>query len=443
MTVRADSRDEGRGEEPRPAWGEELAVLRERLLAWRQDARLSRAAVSRLLLAVVLAVALWVYVTSQENPVRMVRIDNVPITAVGLAPGYVLTPPLGTASVDIQGLDSDLHGVTAGDIQAMVDARKLVPGPGTYLLPVVIKLPPNHHLTLLDQTPAHVRVSVDETAHKSVPVTMVPIGQIPAGYQSAGAPIVEPPVVTITGLRSALARIQIATVEVNLNNAVRTVQESVSPVFVDANGDPVTPQPTGVIPAVVNVTVPIQPQLAFNTLPVVPVVTGQPRPGYVLTKIAVSPSAVTVFGDPRVFATLHTLATQPVSADGLGVTPLVITTTLNPPPGVGLYNQRPVTVTLQAQLVEAQTALPVVVAVTGLAPGWTATPSPATTTVTIKGPALLMGQLVGLQATANVAGLAPGVHTVPLAVGLPPAVQLVAISPAAVRVSLTPPRAKR
>lgn len=443
MTVRVDSRDDGQDQSPagQASVGDLLAGNLVRL----RDVRLSRAVASRLLLAFLLAVALWTYVTAQQNPVRTVSIAGIPIVPVGLPAGYVINPPLGTVAVQVQGLDSDLRGVSSSDVQALVDARSLAAGSTVKHLPITIKLPGGHRLTLLEYTPKSVAVSADVTARKTVAVTVVSTGQTPAGYLT-GTPQVNPAVVTVSGLRSTLDHIQGATVEVNLSNIIAPlgdnsgfVKESLAPIFVDASGNQISPQPSSVSPPLVTVSIAVHQQIAFSTMPVVASIVGAPRPGYYLSGITVSPPSVTVFGDPSVIATLQAISTEDVDVTGITTT-TTMATTLRPRPNVGLSNaNQPVTVTVQVQPIVVQTDLSLPVTIQGLPAGWTASLNPAIITLQVSGPALVLADVALFHAVADVTGLSAGKHHVVLNLTLPPEVRLLASVAPGAEVTLTAP----
>src|SRR5437764_1249735 len=67
-----------------------------------------RAVLVRLVLALVLATALWVGVTAEQDPVRTVTYRAVPI-AVRSAPGYLPMNTLPAATIRVQSLSSDLQ----------------------------------------------------------------------------------------------------------------------------------------------------------------------------------------------------------------------------------------------------------------------------------------------------------------------------------------------
>ena len=68
--------------------------------------------------------------------------------------------------------------------------------------------------------------------------------------------------------------------------------------------------------ATVHVTIPVFQDVRNKSLPVSPVVTGTPAPGFEIASIVVEPSVVTVDGDAEQLAGLTSVETTPVSVNG-------------------------------------------------------------------------------------------------------------------------------
>ncbi len=441
MTVFSWDHDTGQGEEAPPV-GSWSATLRALLGTWHSALPLSPPELSRLVLALVLAGGLWVYVTAQTNPVITMRIPGVTIVPRNLPRNYVISPSLGTVTVVLQALEHDLQNITASSIVATVDSHFLIPNTSARLLPVIITLPAGLNITLLKVTPDHVPISVDNIATRSFPVVVLPIGQTPAGYSTSSPPSVDPQSVTITGLSSILDRIRSATVGVNLDNAVDTIQEEIAPSLVDPNGRLIRAPSLNVTPPVVQVTVPVQRQFAVKSVPVTPFVPGVPRPGWRLVALRVVPQAVSVFGSPVNVANLTMLPTDPVNVDGMAGT-VSVSITVRPPVNVGVSSGQLVRVTLTFDPILETVDLPLPVVVQGVPAKWQATDNLITTTVRLQGPAPSMGSLPPLVAVASISSRPPGTYRIPLTVSVPAGLHLISATPPTVMVRLTAPDIRR
>ncbi len=441
MTMRADGFEERQADEVAalPTWSATLPGLAR---SWRKALTFTPAVISRFLLAFVLAVALWAYVTAQKNPVMTISLSTISITPRGLPRGYVLSRPLPYLSVKLQGLADDLSGVTASSIVATVDARGLTPNSPPRVLPVSVTAPGGHNLTLLDPSPLRVQVTVDNIASRSVAVVVVPIGQPPAGYSHTGFDQVDPQSVTVTGLSSVLDRVRSATVEVDLSNAAKPIEEARAPVLLDASGHPINASSLVVTPAVVQVSVPMVPQVSFRSIAVVPIRIGPPRSGYTLVGLSVFPPSVSAYGQPATMATLNTLPTDAIDLSGLAG-PTVVSTTVRPPLNVVISSSQVVTVALDIQPITTTADLPLLITVRGLPQGWKATVQPAQAVARVVGPAAVLATMVLPSLSLDVAGHAPGRYAQALSLRLPKrGPRLLGLSPDHVMVTLSPPKAK-
>ncbi len=441
MTMRADGFEERQADEVAalPTWSATLTGLAR---AWRRALTFTPAVISRFLLAFVLAVALWAYVTAQKNPVMTISLNTISITPRGLPKGYVLSRPLPYLSVKLQGLADDLSGVTASSIVATVDARGLTPNSPPRVLPINVTVPSGRNLTIVDPSPLRVQVTVDNIASRSVAVVVVPIGQPPAGFSHTGFDQVDPQSVTVTGLSSVLDRVRSATVEVDLSNAVKSIQEARAPVLLDASGRQINVSSLVVTPAVVQVSVPMVSQVSFKSVAVAPITTGVPRSGYTLVGLSVFPPSISAYGQPATMATLNTLPTDAIDLSGLAG-PTVVSTTVRPPLNVVISSSQVVTVALDIQPITTTADLPLLITVRGLPQGWKATVQPAQAVARVLGPAAVLATMTSPDLSLDVAGHAPGRY--PLALSLRPRQQglrLLSLSPDHVMVTLSPPKAK-
>src|SRR4029079_3466980 len=151
----------------------------------------------------------------------------------------------------------------------------------------------------------------------------------------------EPQTVTIRGAASAVARVVAAAVAVVLDPQGFDVDREVEAHPVDANGEQVTG--IDVEPGTIHVQIPLFTDKESRTLPVNPVISGAPAPGFRIAGITVDPATVTVEGDAEQLTTLIQVDTAPVSVAGAtaGVTQSVA---LAPPNGISTTSAGSVTV---------------------------------------------------------------------------------------------------
>ena len=138
---------------------------------------------------------------------------------------------------------------------------------------------------------------------------------------------------------SAVARVRVQPAGLDVN-------QDVDLVAVDGRGDPVSQ--VDLVPATSHVRIDVASSSTTRTLPVSPVVAGDPAAGYEIVSASADPPLVTVHGDATALADLITIPTRAVSVAGAKAD-VVRTVVLDPPQGVTLGAVTKATVTVQVR----------------------------------------------------------------------------------------------
>jgi len=175
---------------------------------------------------------------------------------------------------------------------------------------------------------------------------------------------------------------------------------------------------------------------ARRTVPIVPVIDGEPAPGYRIGRILSSPEQVTVVGPTSHVVGVGNATTEPISV--ANATANVIDRVV-----VGVANElvrldQPQSATVSVEIVQVAEdkrldRMPV--ATRGLAKGHSASLDPVSVVVVIRGPRALLTPITAATAYVDVTGMAPGhVYTLPIKVDPIADVQVAAVEPASVAV---------
>ena len=298
------------------------------LLSRRQFDRLGT-----LLLALVLAVVVWVVSVQQKNPVQTTTLSSVPVEVVNLPDDLIFAD---NGSADIPAVDVRLRAprniietLSVRDLDAFIDLSDAQPGRQEAVIQVEKKI---SGIDILDKTPEAVVVNLVSVIEKDVPVFANIIDSPPFGY-TADAPEVTPTTVTVRGPEPQVERVQRAEVIVRLRDANSDVKIAQLVTLRDGDGAVVTD--LAVEPRTVTVVVPIEQQQGFAEKSVRPDIVGQPAPNYTQTGITVDPTTVTIFGDPDTLAQLPGFVeTTPININGATETiveraPLIIPETVS------------------------------------------------------------------------------------------------------------------
>jgi YbbR domain-containing protein len=406
-----------------------------RHLQWWLNRALSSAA--SFLLAMLLALVVWAIAVQQENPLQQAEVaGSIRVMPVNIPPGVVL---LGDFNEEVQVLvrapQRTWQLLRPDSFSAHVDLSGL--GPGTFDIPVTVTHP-DPQVQILEVTPSHVRVRLEEVRSKTLPVRVEVMDTAPFGYEW-NTPVVTPTMVTITGAAPYVARVDSAVAEIYLRGAKQTLTREQSVSLRDISGNP-----TGfveVVPRTVTVTIPIVQRAGFRDVPVRVRWEGQPAPGYRISNISVEPSIVTVFGVPDAIASLPGyVETTPVSikgaqADVVERVPLLL------PESVSAFGVQAVQVRISITPIEGGLTLERAPVIQGLTPGLTAEVSPLTFDVIIAGPLPRLDVLRAedVRVVIDLSGLKPGVHALTPTVILPEGIRLESLVPSTAEVQIIAP----
>jgi YbbR domain-containing protein len=323
----------------------------------------------------------------------------------------------------------------AGDFRATIDLTNVKPDGNPVNVPVRVT-PVDPYITVLEVTPRTVQVVLDASSSKTVPVR-VERGPAPEGID-VGETVYEPREVVITGATSAVERVVAALVAVTLDPNGLDVDREIEARPIDANGEVVTG--VDVDPRTVLVQIPLYTNKESRTLPVNPVVTGSPAPGFRITGIAADPLIVTVEGDADQLTALTQVDTAPVAIFG-ATGPVVQRVVLALPSGIVATGTSMVTVTVGVEPVTATRTFTAGIRLDGGDPDLGYKLQDESVLLTLFGSVADLDQLgsAPIVVGVSVAGLDPGTHEVAVVPVIPSGVTVAAIDPATVTVVVTAP----
>lgn len=389
-----------------------------------------------ILLSVVLSTALWLVVTFQQNPEKIAVIPSVPVTVQGAPKDYVVQSEVQTVDLEVSAPSDVWPQLQADRFRVTVDASKVTTGVNNYPL-TVVSLDPRARVENLD--PASISLRVEPFQTKKVPVQVVVKGSVPFSY-NAGTAQVTPSDVTVSGPQSSVGQVTSAVVDVNLEGATKNIDQTITPSPETASGASV--DRIQIDPQQVVVSVPIEQQLAYKTLPVQLTLTGHVAVGYQINGAIVDPVAVTLVGDPKTLNQLEFITTQPVNVDG-ATGDREVQVNLALPGTVALYQAQTVVAHVFVSAMQGTATVPVKPKIVNDAKGVTYSITPGTINVTLTGPIPAISGLGpdDVSATIDVKGMTNGTQNLPVTVKVPGTVSESGVQPNTVSVSAKPPPA--
>jgi|GEM_PF-950835 len=394
--------------------------------------------IGRILLSIILALLLWFYVTSLENPEQVTVFRGLSVDMRGADSDLKVINTIPTIETEVHAPQDVMGRLRQSDIRPYVDLSKL--GEGVHQVPVHAEVLGNQpRLVTVRLVPNEVQVQLEAQVTREFTVTTQVSGTPALGYGVEPAQV-KPDRVSITGGKDAVGRIARVVVAVDIDQKAGTQQGLKPPIALDSTGREI--REVSFSPASVEVVVPIKLLLNYKVVQVRVPVEGQPAPGFRVSDIQMDPTNVTICCSPTLLDPIKVLDTTPVSI--AGTTSTVITATeLILPPGVELYPGQATTINVTVSVEALSTTLKLSVAptVTGLPPGVTAVVSPNRLDLTLSGTFAQVQNLnpADVHAIVNMQGRQPGTYEMQPEITVPPGVTLESAAPQRVTVTIIAP----
>lgn len=183
------------------------------------------------LMALVMAVLLWMTVTRDQSVERSL---HVPLEYQNIPDGLeIVGDPPGTVDVRVRGASGALGRLESGEVVAVLDSRSARPGQRLFhLLTDQVRTPWGVQVSQV--SPPTVSLEFERSGRKVVPITPSVEGE-PAPGHVASRVVVSPPAVEVLGPESRLQRLTEATTEpVSIQDARATVRDVVTVGVVDS-----------------------------------------------------------------------------------------------------------------------------------------------------------------------------------------------------------------
>ena len=196
--------------------------------------------------ALLLSVFLWFFVTSRgQSEIALdipLEFKNIPAD-IG-----IVNTSVKTVTVTVRGHERPMKNLKASDVRVYIDLGKATKGAEVlYINKDDIKLP--YALSVQNINPSTVRIKLDETASKTVPVNAVVSGEPRNGFFVSSVTM-EPKSVVIKGLRSEVRKLNtVKTEPMDITDTTGTMTQDLN---IDTGGARVTPD-TDTVKVTVNI----------------------------------------------------------------------------------------------------------------------------------------------------------------------------------------------
>jgi len=262
-------------------------------------------------LALLLAVILWVYVMNEQNP-PVEQTLNVKLEVRNVAQNLVLAQSTDQVKIRYRGPRSIIAGLRQQDLEVYVDARGLEEG--QHLLPVKTGIP--GALEVIEVVPNTVEIRLEGQVTRILPVVPKFAGTTPPGIVIDKIEVV-PAQVTITGSRSKVDMVAAVAVPVDMSGVNKnTVLEGLPHPYGNTGG---AVEGVYVSPEKVQVHVSVLQGTITKTVDIKPSVIGELAPGAAITRVSTEPDKVEISGPAETVKKIDALYTAPVDVSGQAV----------------------------------------------------------------------------------------------------------------------------
>ncbi len=364
-----------------------------------------------ILLAFILAVAVWISAVTAADPDEIRSPIAVPLEIVGQEPSLIITSEIpSTVAVTLRAPRSVWERISAQEnsIRAILDISNLSAGEHKRNIQIQIAARPVQ-LVLAD--PVSVSVILERRATRALPIDLSLSGQPAVGYQ-AGDPQTDVTEVVISGPESLVEKVQRARILLSFSGTRESIDQALPVLALDAQNAVV--DGVSINPSSIHVSIPVSQQGGFRDVAVKVVVSGQVAAGYRLENISVFPPVITVFAsDPQLVNALPgVIETETLDLQDAKET-ISTRLALLLPESISIVGAQTVQVTVEVSPIQTSvTLLNQPINVIGLSDGLAAQVSPQSVDVIISGPLPVLDALTPQDIIVNidVTGLAAGTY---------------------------------
>jgi YbbR domain-containing protein len=392
--------------------------------------------VGNLLLALILAVLVWVVAERQANPSTEKTFPNaIPIVLQNLPAGMVTyDESAAEARVTVNTPDIVWNKIDPRQVTAWIDLSGQVSG--TLDLPVNVNVP-DRAAPVVKIEPAFVRLQLEPLAEAQLPVSINVSGDPALGF--VANPIeTTPSTVTVRGPASFVRTMTAASGQLSIQDARNTISRTITLTPRDRDGQ--TVPYVSLSPSATLGVIRLQPLGGFRDLAVKIDLRGNVAPGYLTTNVSVNPQVVTVFGSSAALeAVPGFISTEPVSVTD-ATKDINSRVRLVLPPGVSYLGDPTVQVDVNIKAIESSLTTFAPITPQGLSPDLSARFSPEILDVILSGPIASLNamQPADMQVFANLFNLTDGTYQITPTVSVPSGINVVSILPSTVQVIIGP-----
>jgi YbbR domain-containing protein len=389
-----------------------------------------------LLLALILALLVWIVAERQANPdIERTFSAAIPIELHDLPAGTIAYDASArNARVTLSAPQGVWDVLTADQLSAFIDLSGQLSG--TLELPVQASID-NRMARITKVEPSVISLKLEPQIDVQLPVSIDVSGEPALGFAARPLETI-PATVTVHGPASLVQQVAAVQGQLSIQDARNSITQTVFLSVRDRDRQSV-PQVT-LTPSTTLAVIRLQPLGGFRDLAVKIDLQGTLAAGYLISNVSVEPQVVTVFGSSAVLDALPGfIATEPVSVTN-ATQDINSRVRLGLPSGVSFLGDPTVQVNVTIKPIESSVTVLSPLIPQGLSPDLSARFSPEAIDVILSGPIARLNALQSgdVQSFAHLFNLITGTYQITPTVVVPAGMNVVSVLPSTVQVTIGP-----
>ncbi len=383
-------------------------------------------------LAILLAMVIWAYVTVRDNPLDEGTFA-VPVELRNLDETLVTPETSYQVQVRVQGAANIIGELSSRDFTAYVDLSGMRAGEGSPR--VQVDLPPD--VSLVSLSPESIDLTLEAKVSETFAVVANVSGEPAENYTALLENLLlSPQEVSLSASASMIEQVGSVVVNADISDLESSYNRNLPVEVLDQNGNNITREFT-ISPESVNLVVNVLYEEPEATVAVRANLLGEPAEGYQISYTVIEPNTVRAFGDLATLGTLYYLLTEPIDISGISRT-TSYSVDIEHDSNISLA-QETVTVTVRVEPVATQTYTRNLLHTQNVAEGLECLLPDEVIEIEVAGPDTAMQGLDETRIVPYVdcAGITePGDYELPVSFSLPANIDLVRATPETVTVTL-------
>jgi YbbR domain-containing protein len=267
--------------------------------------RLPKKNLTAKIVALIMAVILWVYVMNEQNPLVETSME-VPLEVRNLSSAVMATDIPEVVRVKVRGSRALIMGLGQKDIKAYIDLKGL--GDGRNTLSVAANIPAN--IELMEVSPNSINFRLDTIVSREIPIearlggAAVPGGAVDRISYSS-------PKVTVKGPSEIVDTVVKAVVDVDVSGKNTDFTMDGPIILLDARNKKVEGLTTN--PGDVSVSLAFTPVISKKMVEVKANIVGPFGKNIILHQISIKPEQVEISGQGKAFERIDSIYTEPIN----------------------------------------------------------------------------------------------------------------------------------